>query len=237
MGSELVRIGERFPVLAGDPRIALALIRENLGGEQLGPGDLDRVTVPAGGSLHWVVPSVDSAAGDAVKSIEGVVVFQKLARAYWAKSIEESGGNSAPDCYSDDSVQGVGDPGGACATCAYAQFGSDGKGRGQACKQMRVLFLLRPGQTLPTMVTIPPSSLADAKKFLLRVANGNLHYSAITVKLSLVEAKNDDGIKYAKVTFELGERLSGEDLERVQAYVSSIRPSLERVRPVEEKAA
>jgi hypothetical protein len=237
MGTELVQLGERYPVLRGNPAAALATIRENLGGEQLTPGDLDRVTVPAGGGLFWTVPSIDNPAGEPAKSIEGVVVFQKLTRAFWEKGIEESGGNSAPDCYSDDSILGIGSPGGDCSTCRFAAWKSDEKGRGQACKQMRALFILRPGSVLPTLVTIPPSSLGEAKKFLLRLANENLHFSSVTVKLTLLEEKNPDGIKYARVAFEVGSRLAGEDLERVQAYVNSIKPSLERVRAVEAQAA
>ena len=105
------------------------IIADNLGGEQITPFDLDRVTVPAGGALSWEVPTLDGE--ESVKEIEGIVIYWRTARAYWEQGLDESGGGSPPDCSSDDGQIGIGTiaatvQGGQCSACPMNQFGSAG---------------------------------------------------------------------------------------------------------------
>lgn len=224
----LVRVESAYPVLAGDVGEVLATMRENLGNEQITPFDLDRVTVPAGGQLAWTVPGVEGE--EIVKELEGVILHQQLVRSYWKNSIDEGGGGNPPDCYSPDSIKGIGDPGFECATCPFAQFGSDDRERGQACKQMRMIALLRPGMFLPTIVVVPPSSLKNTKQYLFRLAAKNTPVWGVVTKLTLEQDKNVDGIKFSRIKPEVVRVLNAEERQAMQAFVATIKPSLERVR-------
>ena len=87
----------------------------NLGGDQINASDLDRVKVPSGGALSFEIPDVNEPDGVSTsKTIEGVIVAHKSVRAYWSKSLDEGDGSQPPDCYSDDAVSGIGEPGGKC---------------------------------------------------------------------------------------------------------------------------
>jgi hypothetical protein len=199
-----------------------SVMADNLGGEQITAMDLDRVNIPAGGGTNWVVPTLE---GDVeTKDLEGIIVYTRVQRVYWADAF--SGGGTPPDCYSEDSIHGSGQPGGDCAQCALSKFGSGDNGKSQACQMRRLVFLVQPDSLLPIVISVPPSSLNEAKKYLLRLASrGKSAYSMIS-KLSLEKDKNADGIAYSKIKFSS----TGEtpDIAGIQKYVGSIKPHLER---------
>jgi hypothetical protein len=142
--SEVLPPLAEFPLLE-DPNGVLALFDERLAdGGGLPLLDLPRIKVAPGGVLSFVV---ETPAGDEmVKKLEGVIPAYRNARVYWKS---RAGGKKPPDCSSADGLVGIGDPGGACHKCPYAQFGSGFKqdgtpSAGQACKDIRqILFLMK----------------------------------------------------------------------------------------------
>lgn len=235
MGSELQKFEPaQYPALVKEHRDAIMLaVRENLGGAEIRPMDLDRVSVPAGGGLYWMVKSLDHPDGAPVKELTGIIVFQRRGRSYWKQGLGEGGGGTPPDCSSEDAIYGVGDPGGACEACHLAQFGSSAKGKGQACSEKRMLFLLRPGAALPTVVMIPPSSLKNLKPFMLRLASEGVPYFAVEVAIGLEKAKNQDGIEYGAVTFNMRSKISGDQLQQIIGLAADMKEVFTKV-PVHE---
>lgn len=205
------------------------ILRENVSGN-LSAFDFDRLRVPAGGGTSWEVPTLDGIKSEPF--VEGVIVHFTDPRAYWAQEFE--GGNVPPDCSSDDGVVGVGQPGGACAKCALAQFGSDvreksGKtvqGRGQACKQMRQLFLLTAAARLPYVLMAPPTSLNNLRKYFLRLASAATPFYGVVTRLALASDKNADGIKYSLIEPTMTARLTPGEVEKIRAYQSAIRGAM-----------
>lgn len=194
------------------------IIRENVGGGGIGQFDLDRVKVPAGGATVWSVPTLDG--DEPAKELLGVIVHAQDQRAYWAQRLGQGGGGAPPDCSSLDMFTGIGNPGGACVTCPFAQFGSavrdDGsEGRGQACKAVKVLYVLLPHAVLPVVVPVPPSSLKNLKSYLLRLASQAIPYHRVITRLKLQKTKNPDGIDYAQIIPEMASRLTLEDHARI----------------------
>ena len=47
-----------------------------------------------------------------------------------------------------------------------SQFGSASNGRGKACKNMRVLYLLRSGEFMPLAINLSPTSISPFREFL-----------------------------------------------------------------------
>lgn len=199
-------------------------LRENLDGASLSMWDLARIRVPAGGGTTWIEPTVD---GDQeTKGIEGVIVHMRTVRSMWRQ--EFSGEGTPPDCSSTDGVTGMGDPGGACRTCPYAAWGTSPKGTGaQACKQARLLFVLRPADLLPVVVAAPPSSLKAVKQYLLRLAGAGAPYHAVITRLELERTKNAGGIAYAQIVPRLIAKLAPPQAATFRAYGESLALTLD----------
>lgn len=216
-----------FPALAADPKALAEALQENLGGGSISPFDLDRIGIPSGGGLAWTVPALDGTE-DTAKELLGIVIHVQNARAYWRNAFGEGSGAVPPDCVSDDAVTGVGDPGGACSQCPYAAFGSDVRQRGQACKLIQRLFLLRPGASLPVVVNLPPGSLKNARKYLLRLVSNSKRASSVVTRLTLEKDKNADGIVYSKAVFAMVGELPPSEAEAAGAYGKALAPYFRR---------
>lgn len=228
-----------YPALTGG--VALTeVLEENLAGERITPFDLDNVTVPAGGGQRWQM-----ADDDVLKELTGVVVYQVMGRSFWNTAIDEGGGGNPPDCFSPDGVHGYGlpdparpevvsDESGAdaflCETCPNAQFGSAAKGRGQACKQVRVVYLLRPGEMLPTIVRVPPTSLKAMKRYLMRLGSRGLRYFEAVTSLGLEKATNQDKVDYSRIVPKLIGPVPESAREAVREYHEKISESF-RITP------
>lgn len=210
-------LAQQYPMLAGAEGVAEA-VELNLGGEELSPFDLERIKVPAGGARQWDL-------GDtAVNEIEGIILYQKLIRSYWAEKLGDNGGGSPPDCASSDGLTGEGDPGGSCAACPFSKFGSAENGRAQACKQMRVVFIARPGDLLPTMLIVPPSSLKPFKKYMLALTSRGIPYMGVKTGFGLTKVENKSGIAYSEITLRVIEPLSPDDMREVRSKLEMLRP-------------
>lgn len=203
------------------------VLADNLGPRGIRPLDLDRVRVPAGGGLTWLVPSLSG--DEEAKAIEGIVIYWKEPRAYWQTGLDQGGGGTPPDCSSDDGIIGVGTPGGYCASCPSAEWGSSPKGaRGQACKQMRFIFLIRPDDMLPLLLVAPPTSIKAISKYFLRlVGKGYPHYGVVS-RFTLERAQNATGIAYSRITASLMPNgiLDEPTRAAVKAYADAIIPAL-----------
>ena len=213
-----------FPALAIDPGALREALQENLGGASLSPFDLDKVKIPAGGATSWEVPGLEGDTSE--KELLGIVVHVQNARAYWKDAF--GGGGNPPDCVSDDAVTGMGDPGGDCKICPYAEFGSDSRQRGQACKLIQRIFLLRPGGTLPMVVNLPPGSLKGARKYLLRLVSAGQKASGVVTRITLEKDKNADGIAYSKASFAMAGKLDETQAIAARAYGQAIAPYFRR---------
>lgn len=229
--SALVTVEQNYPALFTEDReAALAAIHANLGEMKITPQTLNRIVAPSGGTTFFSVPSVDEPDGEPQKTLTGILVYQRDTRAYWKVGMDEGGGGSPPDCSSADGKTGVGDPGGDCSTCALARFNLDNR---PECKQMRLMFLLRPGNFLPDVVQVPPSSLKNAAQYMLRLATQGIPYYCIETTVGLEKAQSQDGIDYAKMTFKPGGRVPKERVEQILDYARSLRDLFAKVDIVE----
>lgn len=213
-----------YLVLQKDSNI-VEIVEENLGSEGVSSYDLDRVKIPAGGATAFEVPTLEGE--ESVKEIEGIIIFWKTARAYWPEKF--NGENNPPQCSSVDGEVGQGTPGGYCSKCPLAQFGSAENGKGQACKQMRQLFIVRENDILPLVLTLPPTSIKSAKQYFMRLASKGIKYTHAVTKITLEKAKSGEGITYSKAAFALVKQLEPAVCTKIDAFVESIRPMLETV--------
>jgi hypothetical protein len=206
---------------------ALAIVRENLGGQDLKPSDFERIKFPSGGGQSWEVCGLDGEV-EPVKAIDGIVLMHKTTRCFWRE--EFTGEGSMPDCSSKDLISGVGNPGGLCSSCPYAQWGSDPKGgNGQACKTVGTLFIMKPNESLPVVVPVPVASVGPLKKFMLALASKDIKYSNAILSIGLEPAQNKGGIKYSKLKPRLIAVLPETAKVQIDAYIKAFRDSMEKV--------
>lgn len=149
---------ERTPFIIpelSDVKFTSAELADDMDGLQL---SFQRAKIPGGGVLQFEMPGDDPENPDYEPTLEGVILFNHAANSYWPAGSEYDD-NTPPQCQSVDGKMGYGDPGGICETCVNNRFGSDPKGNGKACKNMRVLYLLRNGEMMPIQLSLPPTSI------------------------------------------------------------------------------
>jgi hypothetical protein len=204
---------------------ALEIVRDNLGNQGISIFQLDRLKMPVAGGLSFALPTLEG--DDApVATVRGVIIAHKQVRSYWMKSFG-SGPSGPPDCISEDCVAGIGNPGGDCGKCPLSKFGTarEGQGRGQACQQRMLMFVMRKDNILPLFVNFPPTSMAAAQKFMVRLASSQVHFAGVEVEIGLHKDRNADGIDFSCATFKVVRRL---DANEAQSF-SAIRKGLEPV--------
>lgn len=227
MITELVKtenIGSTFKILSVELAEIRNAVAANIGQSGLSIRDFEHIKMPAGGGTAWTVQGLDGE--EVVKELTGIIVGHRDTRRYWSVPMEVSDGRTPPDCYSMDATTGIGNPGGECSKCPLAQFGSGSRGTGQACKQVRELFIIRAENLLPEIVNLPPASVSSAQQYLTRLASKGMPCYSVLTKLTLEKTKNSQGIVYSRAVVTLGGRLTPEAAERAKQYAAMIAPFL-----------
>lgn len=182
--------------LTGDLAEAVA---EEMDG--LGNLPFDRVKIPSGGGLAFELPGEDEDDAESVTELIGVILDHNPVNAYWASKF--AGGNEQPDCSSYDGKQGVIRETGeirSCENCPYNKFGSDNAGK--ACKNIHRVFILREGNPVPLVLSLPPTSLKYMRNYIgKRVLLKGFRCWQVLTKITLKKEKSKDGITYSRAAF------------------------------------
>jgi hypothetical protein len=173
-----------------------------------------RVKYPTAGASFWEVPTASGEA-EAIRELEGVVVFKQAVRAYWP--LDQEPGKNPPACSSLDAVTPV--PGDhqqakTCAACPHAQWGSGKDGRGQACKKRLNTFLLRSGQDVPTLVSLPPSALRTFADYAVQLRQARSSLLAVTTIFGLTKATSGGGVEFKALTLRIGRRMQFPEMKQ-----------------------
>jgi hypothetical protein len=228
-----------YQIMRPDGQDALRVLHDALApGESFGFGNLERVGIPPGGGKNWELPS-----GEAVRTLQGVIIHRQPVRAFWADAFQGEG--TPPDCTSSDNIRGFADEatiaehgvGGECNTCPKGGVqawgtarGPDGESRpGKACRQITRLFLLQPESVLPLLISIPPSSYKSCQDFVLRNAGRGYPPHAYVTRIELEQTKSKDGISYSRTVFKEGGLLAKNELDTVLSYRGNMLPLFEAV--------
>jgi hypothetical protein len=195
-------------------------LTEELAGLQI---TLDRIKVPAGGSLAYEVPSSNPDEPEMAKEFRAVILTHHPIQSYYKEKY--TGANEAPDCHSYDCITGVDRETGEikdCKSCQLNKFGS-GSNEGKACKAKRRVFLLLENSALPVIFTIPTTSLGDFSKYIMRlIGKGKKSYQVVT-KFSLKKDTNKGGITYSKVVLGFERDLTETENANVVKMVEQVR--------------
>ncbi|HHW26224.1 MAG TPA: hypothetical protein GXX23_02660 [Firmicutes bacterium] len=219
-----------FSIAALESKDLKEVVKENL--SDLGRIQFERVKMPSGGALVFEVTDEDGNPKP-VAEITGIIVDRYPVNAYWPDKF--AGASNPPQCVAMDGRTGVGDPGGNCATCPHNQWGSDQDSKGKACKNLHRIYILPPGDIMPLLIALPPTSLANFNAYMLRLTNkAKKPYWAVLTKIKLEKATSAQGITYSKAVFSKVGDVPAEKLLDLKAYVESLKPLM---RSVEIQAA
>lgn len=179
-----------------------------------------RVKIPAGGGTAFELPNPDDPDDPTVeKVLEGIIVYQHSANAYWT---DQDAQTAAPDCSSDDGITGYGNPGGNCQGCPLNQFGSGEGGVGKACKNMRQIYILRDGDAIPLLLSLPPTSLRAFQAYANNLMFAGRALSGVKTNISLKKMDNGNNT-YSIAAFRTAGILEPELAKETRAYAAGFR--------------
>ena len=173
--------------------------------------------ITGGGHLQFEIPSGNPDVPDYAPYLEGVILYSHNSNAYWPEGSEYDD-DQPPLCQSFDGKVGYGEPGGTCADCVLNQFGSDGNNKGKACKNMRMLYLLRSGEYMPIQIALPPTSLMPYTRFVNEAflsRRRKVCTGVVRIGLKKVVSGSHE---YCVATFTKIADFAGEDLAHIRAY-------------------
>ena len=203
----------------------------------VGAFDLTRVKVPAGGVTQWAIPGL----GDEdtyTPQIDCVVALvQARQKAWWREGMDAGGGGQPPACSSTNGLIGngnnrsdgkpEGDGAHECADCEWNQWDSARNGTGgKDCKDFARLYVFRPESRMPTLVTVPATSLKAMQKYVMKLMDAGRSISGVVTRLRLVKAKSGSGIEYSQIAFSYGGDLPEAEVEAMKEVGAVLRRNL-----------
>lgn len=214
---------QKYLALADDTLDLAELLDANMGNGDFSARSLAQVKVPAGGGMTWTVPHPDGEQD--TRELTGVILFTHNSRTYYEKPIG-SGEAGPPDCSSDDGITGVGDPGGACATCPLAQFGTKMRDgvltNAQACAASKKAYMLLPDRILPIVITVPATSLKDLQAYMGSLLQVGRPIYSVETKLTLKRMERN-GNKWAVIVAAKGGDLAPEDAAYMKGLAAKVK--------------
>ena len=140
--------------------------------------------------------------------IEGIILLTHRCNAWWDRENEQEG--NRPACSSLDDVKPLASSpkvqSAQCATCPLNQFGSDvgengARGKGKACKNMRRIYILMDGHEFPYLISLSPTSLKAAKRYLTQLADRKRHVATVFTRITLDKQTSGSNV-YSVAEFE-----------------------------------
>ena len=123
---------------------------------------------------------------------------------------------------------------GASADCEFNKFGS-GKNGAKACKQKRRIYLLREGEALPIILSLPTGSLAEFSKYVMRLLSKGKKTVSVVTKFTLKKAQNSGGINYSQAVFAVDRNLTEEELKNVLPLAEQVKAMATKVTALDEE--
>ena len=194
--------------------------------EELGDMNIsfDRIGTPGAGGSTFEVPGENPGETDAVKEFSAVILYHHPMSFFFTEAY--NGQKTMPACSTYDGITGTGNPGGACRECPYNQFGSGANG-GKACRNKRRVYLLREGELLPMLLSIPTGSLRVFTDYVKRLITRGIKPSTVLTKFS-IEKVQSGGPAFAQLKFSIDRKLNPEEIATVLDMAQQVREYAKR---------
>ena len=128
-------------------------------------------------------------------------------------------------CSSVDGINGIGEPGGACALCELNKYGTDVRER-QGVQKHEAAYILRSGEYRLSCFSLPPTSLTPFNEFMNAVCIVRRRPAwSFVVQIGLKRVDNGSNT-YSVATFRKIADFTGEDIAKIKQYASSFRDQI-----------
>jgi len=180
------------------------LIRQELDGFDL---TFDKVKIPSGGGLAYELPGEDGEPIP-VPEFSAVILYHHPLNVYYKTAYQ--GGNAPPDCFAVDGKLGVKQETGevcCCDSCPLNEFGSADDGFGKACQNRRHLYILREGECLPMLLSLPATSLTAMREYTKTLLRTRCSSDTVVTRFGLQKAvskntgKDENGKEKGNITY------------------------------------
>lgn len=229
MSSTALTVSDRnaFSLFSEDAYLKEALASID---ETISPSDLIRVTVPTAGGKMW---QIEGAGGvESVEKLEGIFILVQKEGVLWPSLEMEEGSHPVLKTYDLQVAEQNGpippdlerliepyrlsektfDWAGMSGEEGPFGFGSGKDGHGKRVKEIRRVYMLRPGDLFPLVVNIPPASLSNFLKWFKQIPNATKRpYYHSVVSLGLEQAISEGGKKFSRVVPKVLHTMSDAD--------------------------
>lgn len=234
MANEVAKKNETFALVTGTEGMteeAKAELEDELDDLDDDTGIMARaIKMPSGSVKAFSIEGATEDDAEVVKEFDGVILFTHRINAYWPTAISDTGAGTPPECSSFDGKTGLDISSGEmkqCATCPHNQFRTDGTGK--ECKNMRRVYLLRSGQSVPYLLSVPPTSMKDFTKSLKQIMAGSTGYTHMVLTFGLKDSVSKGGIHYSKLTVRKKADLSDDQAKVVEAIRKTVKEQYKTV--------
>ena len=189
------------------------------------------ITIAGGGAGVFKVlePGAEETT-NGVQAIEGVILASHLVNVRWGHDFGTRQQGERPICRSMDGLTGVEEETGethSCAACPFNQFGDDGQRK--ACSNKRQLYIMREGDLLPMLLSLPPSSLKAYDNYrVLASLTLRAPMNALVTRITLKNKTSAGGSEYSSPVFTAIGRLPIEEGKRMEAFARQIMDAAQR---------
>lgn len=185
---------------------------------------------PAGAGTFKVLEPCADEVTNGISEIECVILASHPMNILWGKPFGERQKGERPICRSMNGDEGIDDGGEIhnCADCPNNQFGEDGQRK--KCSNKRQLYVLRQGDVLPMLLTLPPSALSayDRYRGRVRLSLKRSMFSVLT-HIKLTNKTSDlSHAEYSVPVFEAIGLLPEAEAKRVEEFARGIAASAQR---------
>ncbi|MDL2205388.1 hypothetical protein LJC33_00570 [Eubacteriales bacterium OttesenSCG-928-N13] len=206
--------------------------------QDMGTLPYGRIQIGAAGAGIFQVTEPGEDEPVVATEVTAVVILNHRTNVLWLSkfgTVEDR----TPDCMSFDGEEGIDRETGEirkCEQCAYNKFGSadGGTSRGKACKNTRRLYLMRPSDVFPSMLTLPSTALSTFDKYRTKVMLSKNKLHGVVTKITLKKASNKDGIAYSTPIFEIVGVLPADEAQRVKQYADAFQSAMSHSAVYEE---
>jgi len=189
------------------------------------------VTIAGGGAGVFKVlePGADEPTSG-IQSIDCVILASHPVNVRWGHDYGTRTQGERPACKSLDGKTGTEEDTGEvhnCEECPYNQFGANGERK--SCSNKRQLYIMREGDLLPVLFTLPPSALKAYDNYRVQARlTLRTPMSALLTRITLKNKVSAQGSEYSSPVFTAIGKLPQDEAKRLEAWAKEIMQAAQR---------
>lgn len=198
-----------------------------------------RIKIAGAGAGVFKVTDPGEEDSQTATEIVGVIILSHKCNAYWRAEYGSTEADKTPDCASFDGITGVVSETGearACKDCPLNEYGSAENGLGKACKNMRRMYIMREGDILPMVLSLPGTALRAYDNYRTSLATKRKTPASVLTRITLKSARSKGNVEYSTPQFAAVGALPASEIARVREFAAQFEGVANRADTLAEDA-